>query len=48
MGYKAFYSFQTDINSKLNLGFIKNAIRNIKEFDIEPLIDGFGEVVGKS
>ncbi|TDS13543.1 hypothetical protein DFQ03_2836 [Maribacter caenipelagi] len=50
MGYKVFYSFQTDINSKLNLGFIKNAIkkaiRNIKEFDIEPLIDGFGEVGG--
>ena len=52
MGYKVFYSFQTDTDSKLNLGFIRKAIekaiKNIKEFDIDPLIEGFRGVGGNT
>ncbi|WP_047416549.1 hypothetical protein [Cellulophaga sp. Hel_I_12] len=52
MGYKIFYSFQTDTDSKLNLGFIRKAIekaiKNIKEFDIDPLLEGFRGVGGNA
>jgi len=52
MGYKVFYSFQTDTNSKLNRGFIRKAIekavKNINEFDFDPLLEGFRGVGGNA
>lgn len=45
MGYRIFYSYQSDINSNLNKIFIRNAIieaiARIEDFQIEPLIEGF-------
>lgn len=45
MGYKIFYSYQSDISNKLNRGFIREAINSaierIKDYDIDPLIEGF-------
>ena len=45
MGYKIFYSYQSDISKKLNQFFIREAINlaidRIKDYDIEPLIEGF-------
>lgn len=50
MGYKIFYSYQSDIDSNLNKKFIrtaiKNAIANITEYDIDPLIEGFSNASG--
>lgn len=52
MGYKIFYSFQTDTDSKLNLGFIRKAIekaiKNIKEFEFDPILEGFRGVGGNA
>ena len=45
MGYKIFYSYQSDIKKKLNQIFIREAINaaivKITEFNIDPLIEGF-------
>lgn len=50
MGYRIFYSYQSDIQSKLNHKFIRdainNAIANITDFDIEPLVEGFYNIGG--
>jgi len=45
MGYRIFYSYQSDIHSDLNKKFIEDAINKaineISEFDIEKLVIGF-------
>lgn len=50
MGYNIFYSYQSDIDKKLNLKFIRaainDAIEKIEDYDIEPLIEGFYGVGG--
>lgn len=50
MGYKIFYSYQSDISKKLNRDFIREAINSaiarIKDYEIEPLIEGFYGVGG--
>jgi hypothetical protein len=50
MGYKIFYSYQSDIDKKLNQVFIRtaidNAIANITQYDIEPLVEGFSNASG--
>lgn len=50
MGYRIFYSYQSDIDKKLNLKFIREAINDaiskITDYDIEPLIEGFYGVGG--
>ena len=50
MGYRIFYSYQSDINKKLNQTFIRDAINaaiaKIPEFPIETLIEGFYGVSG--
>jgi len=50
MGYRIFYSYQSDIDKKLNLKFIREAINEaisqIEDYDIEPLIEGFYGVGG--
>jgi hypothetical protein len=50
MGYRIFYSYQSDIDKKLNLNFIRDAINDaicsITDYDIEPLIEGFYGVGG--
>lgn len=52
MGYKIFYSYQSDIDSKLNHKFIREAIiiaiSRITEFTIEPLIEGFYGIGGNA
>ncbi|MBL4879738.1 MAG: hypothetical protein JKX82_00305, partial [Oleispira sp.] len=50
MGYRIFYSYQSDISKKLNLIFIRDAInaaiKKIKHHKIEPLIEGFYGIGG--
>ncbi|CAM1353038.1 hypothetical protein [Tenacibaculum halocynthiae] len=50
MGYRIFYSYQSDLKNKLNRYFIRNAINaaiyKITEFEIEPLIEGFYGISG--
>lgn len=50
MGYKIFYSYQSDIDSNLNKKFIRTAINNaiakINQYNIEPLIEGFYGIGG--
>ena len=52
MGYRIFYSYQSDIDSKLNHKFIREAINiaisKITEFTIEPLIEGFYGIGGNA
>lgn len=50
MGYRIFYSYQSDITKKLNQKFIRDAIKDaissITQYQIEPLIEGFYGVSG--
>lgn len=50
MGYKIFYSYQSDIDSNLNKKFIRTAINNaiakITDYVIESLIEGFSDSSG--
>ncbi len=50
MGYRIFYSYQSDIKKELNKSFIKDAIENavsqITDYEIEPLVEGFYGVSG--
>jgi hypothetical protein len=52
MGYRIFYSYQSDIKKKLNQTFIRDAINaaitKITEFPIETLIEGFYGVSGNA
>jgi hypothetical protein len=50
MGYRVFYSYQSDIDKKLNQVFIRTAINkaiaNIRDFEMEPLVEGFSNASG--
>jgi hypothetical protein len=50
MGYRIFYSYQSDIDKKLNHEFIREAINEAKaritEFNIDPIREGFYGVGG--
>jgi hypothetical protein len=50
MGYRIFYSYQSDIDKKLNKKFIREAINEaiirITDYDIDPLIEGFYGIGG--
>ena len=50
MGYRIFYSYQSDIDKRLNIKFIREAINEaiskITDYDIEPLIEGFYGIGG--
>lgn len=52
MGYRIFYSYQSDIPKKLNQNFIRDAIneaiRQISDYKIEKLIEGFYGIGGNT